>query len=341
MPSMTPKKRTLDSFFTSSSPAKKQRTEPSLENAFNHPTYPFPVPSLPDTIIEKLNTSPAGSSKRINDQPDLDLLYHHSFIHKDIARDLFDFLRQHLFFYRVHYKIKRGPSEHSISTPRYTTVFGVDSTSAFSPTPSNHLIDPLSGHPVPKDRYKCRPRPLPSCLQHLCRTTEESTLETFNFCLVNYYADGADSISFHSDDEHFLSPEPAIASFSLGARRDFLMKHKAAVPPNKDDAEPVSSSTAGDGKGKDNDSSSSSSLKFVLQSGDMLLMRGKTQTCWLHSIPKRKGVEGPRAGRINITFRKAVKREGTENYYRYNVGDGEPYRWDEKRGEMVVWKKEG
>lgn len=72
----------------------------------------------------------------------------------------------------------------------------------------------------------------------------------------------------------------------------------------------------------------------------MLLMRGATQANWLHSIPKRtsKGTGNAQTeamGRINITFRRARVPAGTENYYRYNVGEGPVYRWDEGRGEMV------
>ena len=147
------------------------------------------------------------------------------------------------------------------------------------------------------------------------------TSSVYNFCLINYYATGADSISYHSDDERFLGLNPAIASFSLGAKRDFLMKHKP-VPPSIKDPAPAFSSTA--------------PLKLPLASGDMILMRGTTQANWLHSIPKRKGGESDR-GRINITFRKALVKGGTENYYQYNVGTGRVWKWDENKGEMMPW----
>ena len=142
---------------------------------------------------------------------------------------------------------------------------------------------------------------------------------------MNYYANGSDSISYHSDDERFLGNNPSIASFSLGAKRDFLMKHKP-VPSNGKDSPPA-------------DAGSEKPLKLPLASGDMILMRGKTQANWLHSIPKRKGGESER-GRINITFRKALVRGGTENYYQYNVGTGSVFRWDAKKGEMRPWVKE-
>lgn len=79
-------------------------------------------------------------------------------------------------------------------------------------------------------------------------------------------------------------------------------------------------------------------MKLPLGSGDMVLMKGKTQSCWLHSIPKRKGGEVGK-GRINITFRRAMVKGGTENYYRYNVGDGDVFKWDGAKREMVPWEK--
>ena len=78
-------------------------------------------------------------------------------------------------------------------------------------------------------------------------------------------------------------------------------------------------------------------MKLKLESGDMILMRGTTQSKWLHSIPKRAGKVAGEKGRINITLRRAVVRGGTENYYRYNVGQGEVYHWDKAKKEMVVW----
>ena len=79
-------------------------------------------------------------------------------------------------------------------------------------------------------------------------------------------------------------------------------------------------------------------LKLEMKSGDCVLMKGKTQANWLHSIPKRKG-KGTNEGRINITFRRAMVPSGTDNYYRYNVGGGDVWRWDRGKKEMVVFKQ--
>jgi alkylated DNA repair dioxygenase AlkB len=310
------KKRTLDNFFAPKPQPKKPRLE-SSDPPSNHATYPFPVPQFPPDIIDALGFAPETEGKPINDQPDLDLLYFQPYIPKDIEKNLFEFLRKVLFFYRVKYQIKRNGIDQQINTPRFTTVFGVDETSRF--TEDESLIDTQTQKAILKDRYKCKPRPIPGCLDYLRKITEGTTGETYNFCLVNYYSNGNDSISYHSDDESFLGPNPAIASFSLGAKRDFLMKHK-----------PVKSL---DGK----EISFAKPLKLPMASGDMVLMRGKTQSCWMHSIPKRKGGDADR-GRINITFRRAMVRGGTENYYTYNVGHSGVFVWDEVRNEMVEWK---
>ena len=321
--------RTLDSFFAPP-PTKRSRITTTADDSkddsktkSSHPTYPFPIPHLPAGLIESLNFAPEDEGKVINDKPDLDLLYYQPYIPKQTARDLFDFLRAEIFFYRVKYNIKRGPTETLINTPRYTTVFGVDETSRFDDDAeqqplqqSKTLVEANSGKPVAKNAYKCQPRPIPESLDVLRRLTENATGCKFNFALVNYYASGDDSISYHSDDERFLGPMPAIASFTLGAQRDFLMKHKPTEQKDESETKP---------------------MKLPLGSGDMVLMKGKTQSCWLHSIPKRKGGEVGK-GRINITFRRAMVKGGTENYYRYNVGDGEVYKWDEAKREMRPWE---
>jgi alkylated DNA repair dioxygenase AlkB len=203
----------------------------------------------------------------------------------------------------------------------YTTVFGLDETWRFDK--AGRVINAATRTPVKNDEYHAKypPRPIPKCLDDLRLSTESATGCKFHFCLVNFYASGQDSISYHSDDERFLGPQPAIASFSLGAKRDFLMKHK---PFLLDDSKPPPSEVT--------------PIKLPLGSGDMVLMRGATQANWLHSIPKRSGKNMDDGGRINITFRKALVRAGTENYYNYNVGTGPVYKWDEPAGEMRLWK---
>lgn len=124
------KKRTLDTFLQSTAPkrtriASDQTPKPNTDAGTHldvpcdyHPTYPYSIPHFPSQIANGLSEVPAAEGKEINDQPDLDLLYFQPYIPKSIEKQLFEFLRQELFFYRVQYKIKRGPVEAQINTPR-------------------------------------------------------------------------------------------------------------------------------------------------------------------------------------------------------------------------------
>ncbi|KAL3455330.1 hypothetical protein BJX64DRAFT_295147 [Aspergillus heterothallicus] len=362
-------KRTIESFYKTVSPPSKKikpEEEPIPTTFTTHPSYPHPIANLPSSIANSLAKINGESNppKKINNKPHLDLLYFHPLIPAPTARDLFNFLRRELPFYRVQYNIRRGGINTQINTPRFTTVFGVDATSKFiipeapnddgddddaaaspaiKPKPNDNkpntdtdtttslvpivLVDPKTNLPTPPTKYQYTPRPIPPCLDILRQAVERSIADgsSYNFCLVNYYASGDDSISYHSDDERFLGRNPCIASISLGAQRDFLMKHKPS-----DSASGVGASVGG-----------GPPVKFALAGGDMVVMRGETQANWLHSVPKRKGGEAHK-GRINITFRKAVVPGGTNNYYNYNVGSGVVYRWEEGMGKMCpVVKEEG
>ncbi|KAL4764546.1 alpha-ketoglutarate-dependent dioxygenase AlkB family protein [Aspergillus foveolatus] len=320
-------KRTLESFYKTVTPpkSKKLKADEELPLSYSHhPSYPHPIASLPPSLASALASLSGAESKKITNQPHLDLLYFHPLIPAPTARDLFQFLRCELPFYRVQYSIKRGGQTTQINTPRFTTVFGVDATAEFVPVSATESesksgpdvlvpVDVKTRKPIPENKYQYTPRPIPECLDQLRQAVEAAVGDgsSYNFCLLNYYATGDDSISYHSDDERFLGPNPSIASISLGAQRDFLMRHKPSQAPGV----------------------SNQPLKFSLASGDMVVMRGETQSNWLHSIPKRKGGEAQK-GRINITFRKAVVPGGTNNYYNYNVGNGTVYRWDEQEGKM-------
>ena len=42
-------------------------------------------------------------------------------------------------------------------------------------------------------------------------------------------------------------------------------------------------------------------IAIVLDPGSLLIMKGKSQQCWEHCVPKSKSVSG---ARINVTFRQ-------------------------------------
>lgn len=101
---------------------------------------------------------------------------------------------------------------------------------------------------------------------------EQIAHQSFNACLLNFYPSGAEGMGWHSDDEHELQPNAAIASVSLGAERRFCFKHKQL--PHK--------------------------TEVLLHDGSLLLMQGQTQRYWLHSLPISKKIH---QSRINLTFR--------------------------------------
>jgi len=101
---------------------------------------------------------------------------------------------------------------------------------------------------------------------------EVGVTANFNTCLLNYYPSGADGMGYHADDEKELGHQPVIASLSLGATRKFVFKHK---------------------KTQDK-------VELYLESGQLVVMHGDTQTFWKHTITKTKTVD---AGRISLTFR--------------------------------------
>lgn len=237
----------------------------------------------------------------------LDCLFYPSWISSVPARKgLRDWMLSSLQWHRVCYT--RPGTTFKINTPRFTTTFGL-----------------LTGSDAPPlTSYKIRPKQIPGPLRELKERIEEmqsaaGVKVTYNAAIVNFYATGEDSISYHADDEAFLGPEPNIASLSLGATRDFYLRRKQ--PEGVPVAPAISpSGSKGVGSAKDRPME-----KLQLSEGALLIMRGKTQAEWEHSIPKRKGVK---EGRINVTFRKAIDRKAIDNFTRYNRGDGGGYRWN-------------
>ena len=120
---------------------------------------------------------------------------------------------------------------------------------------------------------KLNTNPWNAALLKIREKIEKISKIKFNSVLLNLYRSGADSVSWHSDDEPELGLNPVIGSLSLGETRQFQMKHKSDCDLKQ---------------------------KILLQHGSFLLMRGKTQHYWLHQIPKRKNLKGER---INLTFR--------------------------------------
>mgnify|MGYP003576239220 FL=1 len=113
-------------------------------------------------------------------------------------------------------------------------------------------------------------------LLRLKKIIEEKTGETFNSCLLNLYHSGEEGMAWHSDAEKDLKKNGAIGSVSFGAERKFAFKHKE----------------------------SRETVSMILEHGSLLVMKGETQSHWLHRLPPTKTTQKPR---VNLTFRTIVK----------------------------------
>lgn len=114
--------------------------------------------------------------------------------------------------------------------------------------------------------------PWTATLLELKALTEQHSGETYNSCLLNLYHTGAEGMAWHSDGETDLKKDGAIGSLSFGAARKFGFKHKV----NKEKVE------------------------VWLAHGSLLVMKGTTQSHWLHRLPPTTRVSTPR---VNLTFR--------------------------------------
>jgi alkylated DNA repair dioxygenase AlkB len=117
-------------------------------------------------------------------------------------------------------------------------------------------------------------------LLFLKNLAEKHSGETYNSCLLNLYHDGSEGMAWHSDGEKDLRKNWAIGSLSFGAERKFCFKHKK----------------------------SGEKIEVFLEAGSLLVMKGETQTHWLHRLPPTTKVHQPR---INLTFRTIVTTNAT------------------------------
>jgi alkylated DNA repair dioxygenase AlkB len=102
----------------------------------------------------------------------------------------------------------------------------------------------------------------------------EAVQGEYNYCLLNRYRSGSDSMGWHADDEPEMGN--VIGSLSLGATRKFRIRHNVTRETKT----------------------------FLAGNGTLIIMAGTMQQYWQHEVPKTKQVVGER---INLTFRKISK----------------------------------
>jgi alkylated DNA repair dioxygenase AlkB len=98
----------------------------------------------------------------------------------------------------------------------------------------------------------------------------------FDSAGFNLYRDGRDSVAWHGDRIEKEIERPVVALLSLGERRKFLLRPR--------------------GGGR--------SQRFLTGRGDLIVMGGRSQRSWEHSVPKVA-----RAGpRLTVAFRHGLDR---------------------------------
>jgi len=103
------------------------------------------------------------------------------------------------------------------------------------------------------------------------KTKIEAVQGEYNYCLLNRYRSGSDSMGWHADDEPELGN--VIGSLSLGATRKFRIRYNVTRETQT----------------------------FLAGNGTLIIMAGTMQQFWQHEVPKTKQNVGER---INLTFRK-------------------------------------
>jgi hypothetical protein len=102
----------------------------------------------------------------------------------------------------------------------------------------------------------------------------EAVQGEYNYCLLNRYRSGSDSMGWHADNEPEMGN--VIGSLSLGATRKFRIRHNVTRETKT----------------------------FLAGHGTLIIMAGTMQQFWQHEVPKTKQKVGER---INLTFRKISK----------------------------------
>jgi alkylated DNA repair dioxygenase AlkB len=102
----------------------------------------------------------------------------------------------------------------------------------------------------------------------------EAVQGEYNYCLLNRYRSGSDSMGWHADDEPEMGD--VIGSLSLGATRTFRIRHNATRETRT----------------------------ILAGHGTLIIMAGTMQQFWKHDVPKTRDKVGER---INLTFRRIIE----------------------------------
>jgi hypothetical protein len=173
------------------------------------------------------------------------VLYHDAFLPPDLAQRYFGELRDHS-------AGQQKPGVFGHLQPRLTASYGDEGiTYHYSGTENKAL-------------------PWTATLLEIKQKIEAIQGE-YNYCLLNRYRSGSDSVGWHADNEPGMGN--VIGSLSLGATRTFRIRHNATKETRT----------------------------FSVGNGTLIIMAGSMQQFWKHEVSKTEENVGER---INLTFRK-------------------------------------
>ncbi len=113
---------------------------------------------------------------------------------------------------------------------------------------------------------------LPPRLEEVRAAVSERYRVVFDSVLVNLYRDGRDGVAWHGDTVRKRLPSAVVVTVGLGERRRFLLRPGDSGP---------------------------AALELTTGQGDLVVMGGRTQHDWQHTVPK-----AARAGaRMSVTMR--------------------------------------
>lgn len=172
------------------------------------------------------------------------LLYAEAFLPPDVADRYFAELRDHCAW-------EQKPGVFGHMQPRLTASYGDESVTYFYSGTKNRAL------------------PWTPTLVEI-KQKIEAVHGLYNYCLLNRYRSGQDSMGMHADDEPEMGN--VIGSLSLGATRTFRIRH----------------------------SRTKETQTFQVRNGTLIIMAGTMQQFWKHEVPKTTQSVGER---INLTYR--------------------------------------
>lgn len=116
-------------------------------------------------------------------------------------------------------------------------------------------------------------RPLPPSLEALRAVLSARYGVEVDSCLVNLYRDGQDAVAWHGDTVRHRLQRPLVFTVSLGARRRFLLRPVGGGPV---------------------------ALGLTPGEGDLVVMGGRCQHEWEHTVPRDRRASG---ARMSVTLR--------------------------------------